>query len=192
DAHLERTRADDGQGTIAAFQLVLDVKTKLARKTAVVGEELLREVRGGAHPRKQVGVELDIAPRVREHQIVRAAQVLEQVPRDRTGGLVFLFLAGRFSFAGRLSEAVETEPDTASRLFRFHDVGRGTPAVKRAKKIGGEIHVAEGCAQPDAPHSPMQCALETMQEGLQLRSSFVADERMQLVDDDETESSKKA
>lgn len=78
---------------------------------------------------------LDLPAGIREYEVVRAAEILEEVLRDRTRRLVlFLLILFGLRRPQGLPEPVQPKPDAAARFRRVHD-GDGTGMRVRRPQV---------------------------------------------------------
>ncbi len=158
----------------------------------MVRPELVRDAVVLAHFSQPRGVQLDVAAAVREHQIRLPAQVLVQVRGDLPlrGAVLICDLP---VVARRRQARRSTQVTAQLHVQLLPALGRDDRpygvAGARAELLGSQPHVALWRAQSYAWDTTAQCKLESVQQGAELCAALTAEEGVELIDDDVTQSS---
>ncbi len=155
-------------------------------------EELIRDPSVLADLPKEVSVRLNIAARIRKDEVVPTAQVLEQVLGDhslrrgvRIIGVRIRIVTGRQYRRARFPEDIppKLHQDLGPVVCLATDNGDRATATG-PQELCRQTRIRQSGGQGHARHSPPERELDPVQQRLQLRAPFRADEGVQLIDDD--------
>ena len=133
----------------------------------MVRPELVRHLLLLAQSVEKVRVALDLTARVREDQVVRAAQTLEKMQGDLRWCDGFrLFVAILIAHGQGLLVPFDQDSQFTVRGFRLHQ-GDRCP-LSRTQEIGRQAHVAQCCRKTYARRPAPDDPLDAVHQGLKL------------------------